>query len=133
MSSYTLQELCSQVDLPIRTVRYYVQIGLLAKPEGETRAARYGSEHLRQLGLIKQWSQSGLSLERIRELLQQQTTPALPLRPAPLGSVEVKSHVQVAPGLEIVIDPARAGLSSTQLRHLIQGLAALHAKVTSPP
>ncbi len=50
---YPLAELCVLADLPPRTVRYYVQIGLVNRPQGETRAARYGSTHLEQLLLIK--------------------------------------------------------------------------------
>lgn len=53
VNDYTLKELCAKVDLPIRTVRYYVQIGLIDKPEGETRAARYGDTHLDQLGAVE--------------------------------------------------------------------------------
>ena len=41
--SYPLAELVVLADLPPRTVRYYVQIGLVDRPEGETRAARYGA------------------------------------------------------------------------------------------
>ena len=47
--SYPLADLCVLADLPLRTVRYYVQIGLVDRPEGETRAARYGARHLEQL------------------------------------------------------------------------------------
>ena len=68
--SYPLSDLCVLADLSPRTVRYYVQIGLVDRPEGETRAARYGATHLEQLLLIKKWTAAGLSLERIRELLQ---------------------------------------------------------------
>ena len=46
--SYPLAELCVLVDLPPRTVRYYVQIGLVDRPQGETRAARYGAVQLEQ-------------------------------------------------------------------------------------
>ena len=41
----TLDELAALVDLPKRTVRYYIQLGLVDRPEGETRAARYGPRH----------------------------------------------------------------------------------------
>ena len=37
---FTLDELGSLVDLPRRTVRYYIQIGLLDKPAGVGRGAR---------------------------------------------------------------------------------------------
>ena len=73
--TYSLQELAALVELPERTVRYYIQLGLVDRPEGETRAARYGERHLEQLLEIRKWQRAGLSLERIfREL------PAVPLR-----------------------------------------------------
>lgn len=132
MNDYTLKELCAKVDLPIRTVRYYVQIGLIDKPEGETRAARYGLAQLEQLDRIKKWTAAGLSLERVRELLHDSPGHGLPLRgPAP-GSLEVKSHLYIAEGVEVVLDPARAGLTSETLRQLARGIAALYAEIAKP-
>ena len=64
--SYPLSELCVLAGLPPRTVRYYIQIGLVDRPQGETRAARYGARHLEQLLQIKKWTAAGVSLERIR-------------------------------------------------------------------
>ena len=118
---YTLNELCSLVDLPIRTVRYYVQIGLVDRPQGETRAARYGSKHLEQLLLIKKWTAAGVSLERIRELLHG-GPPPVPARERAIGSVSVCSHLAVAEGVEVVIDPQRAGLSPEAVRQFVQGV-----------
>ena len=83
---YSLDELAALVDLPKRTIRYYVQLGLVDRPTGETRAAYYTSAHAEQLIAIRKWSASGLSLERIRELLSGAEAPApadrghLPLR-----------------------------------------------------
>ena len=73
--SYPLADLCVLADLTPRTVRYYVQIGLVDRPEGETRAARYGPQHLEQLLLIKKWTAAGISLERIRDLLKGEEAP----------------------------------------------------------
>lgn len=53
---FTLNELCILADLPVRTLRYYVQNGLVDHPEGETRAARYGARHLEQALLLKKWT-----------------------------------------------------------------------------
>ena len=68
--SYPLSDLCVLADLSPRTVRYYVQIGLVDRPEGEPRSARYGATHLGHLLLLKKWPAAGLSLELIPELLQ---------------------------------------------------------------
>jgi DNA-binding transcriptional MerR regulator len=118
-ASYPLADLCALTDLPPRTVRYYVQVGLVDPPEGETRAARYGARHLEQLLLIRKWTTAGVSLDRIRELLHGADAP-VPSRPPAAGTVEVRSHITVADGIEIVIEPGRAGLSSEQLRGFIR-------------
>ena len=76
--TYSLQELAALVELPERTVRYYIQLGLVDRPEGETRAARYGERHLEQLLEIRKWQRAGLSLERIRELVEPSVGRALP-------------------------------------------------------
>jgi DNA-binding transcriptional MerR regulator len=136
--SYPLTDLCVLADLPIRTVRYYVQVGLVDRPEGETRAARYGAKHLEQLLLIKKWTTAGVSLDRIRELLQGAPAPVSPRQKA-IGSVEVCSHLMVADGIEVVIEPSRAGMSSEQVRNFIKGVMAVFAQVSgeqatdSPP
>lgn len=119
--SFTLDELCTLTDLPRRTVRYYVQIGLVPRPDGETRAARYGERHLTTLLRIKQLSADGVSLERIREVLEGAEAPVA-ARARQAGQVEVRSHVQLAPGVELVIAPADADLSPEQVRALIREL-----------
>jgi DNA-binding transcriptional MerR regulator len=127
--SYQLTDLCVLTDLPPRTVRYYVQLGLVDRPEGETRAARYGAAHLEQLLLIKKWTAAGLSLDRIRELLHGEQPP-VPPRARAIGSVEVRSHLMVADGVDVVIEPGRAGLSPEQVRHLIKGVMQVFAQVS---
>ena len=127
--SYPLADLCVLADLPPRTVRYYVQMGLVDRPQGETRAARYGALHLEQLLLIKKWTAAGLSLERIRELLHSEQAP-VPPRARAVGSVEVRSHLMVADGVDLVIEPGRAGLSPEQVRRFIKGVMEAFAQVT---
>lgn len=114
--AWTLDELAALVELPRRTVRYYIQIGLVDRPDGETRAARYGQRHLDQLTRIRRWSEAGLSLERIRELLAGDTDAPVPPRPRRPGTVEVWSHLVVADGIELQIEPGRAGLAPEQVR-----------------
>ncbi len=38
--TFSLDELAAVADVPRRTVRYYIELGLLEGAEGETRAAR---------------------------------------------------------------------------------------------
>ena len=118
---FTLDQLCTLADCSKRTVRYYMQLGLVDRPEGETRAARYGRRHLEQLLQIRQLSESGLSLERIREIQKGDTPPVSPKVRAP-GSVQVLSHVWVAPGVELQIDPQEAGLPPEDLHNFVQAV-----------
>lgn len=126
--SYPLSELCALADLPIRTVRYYIQVGLVDRPSGSTRAAVYGPKHLEQLLLIKKWTAAGLALERIRELLDG-AEASVPPRPATPGTVEVRSHLTVADGIEVVIEPGRAGLSPSQARALFKAVMDAYTEV----
>jgi len=130
--TYTLRELCARVDLPVRTVRYYIQEGLVARPEGETRAARYGESHLDQLLKIKKWTAAGLSLQRIRELLVEEDGEP-PVSRRARGTVEVLSRLYIAEGVELLIDPVRAGLGPEQVRALSRAvMQAFDATVTTP-
>ena len=120
-TTFTLDELCTLSDTPKRTVRYYIQIGLVDRPIGETKAAYYLTEHLDQLLKIRQLSQAGISLERIREVLSGEAPPVPPRQRKP-GSVEVRSHLFIADGVELEISPEQAGLSPEQVRALVRAV-----------
>lgn len=133
--AFTLDELSALAELPRRTVRYYIQIGLLERPTGVGRGAHYNERHLDQLLEIRKWTQAGLSLERIRELLSPQSNDAALPPPPPLprrrAAVEVWSHVVLDDGVELRVDPKRAGLSPEQMRALAQGVLELYSKIRS--
>ena len=131
LPSYTLNELCVLAGLPVRTVRYYVQTGLVDRPQGETRAARYNARHLEQMLLIRKWTGAGVSLERIRELLGGSDMNP-PARAVVAGAVEVRSHIIVADGIEVVVDAGRAGMSPDQVRRFASAVMAIHADLVSP-
>ena len=119
--TFTLDELCALVSLPKRTVRYYIQLGLLERPVGETRGAHYLSSHLDTLLRIRQLTEAGISLERVRSVLSGEPA-AVPPRPKLPGAVEVRSHVFIAPGIELQVAPDEAGASPEQLRALARAV-----------
>jgi len=123
--TFTLDDLCTLSDTPKRTVRYYIQIGLVDRPIGETKAAHYLARHLDQLLKIRQFSDAGISLERIREVLSGEAPP-LPPRQRQPGSVEVRSHLLIAPGVELQISPEEAGMSPEQVRALVRAVIKAH-------
>ncbi len=116
----SLQQLCERAEVPGRTVRYYIQKGLLPPPEGEKRGAWYGERHLADLLRIRHWQETGLSLDAIATLLTAKSEPPIaPLRP---GAVEVRSHLVVSEGVELVVSPDRARLTQEQIRQLFRAV-----------
>jgi DNA-binding transcriptional MerR regulator len=69
---YSIGELAGSAGVSRRTVRFYVQRGLLPAPLGLGRGQHYGGEHLRALLEIKQLQLRGVSLDEIREHRQGQ-------------------------------------------------------------
>ena len=65
-----LPELADRAGVSIRTVRYYLQQGLLPKPEARGPGAHYTEEHLDRLLLIKRLQREHLPLAEIRRVLE---------------------------------------------------------------
>ncbi len=129
-SRLSLAEVCGLTGMSMRTVRFYIQKGLVDRPVGERKAAYYTPEHVRQLLQIARWKGAGLSLEAIGALMRAEGEPsAVPVpEPAP-GSVQVWSRVMLGPGVELHLDPSRAGLSGEQVRELAEGVLDLLAEM----
>ncbi|WP_088278460.1 helix-turn-helix domain-containing protein [Ideonella sp. A 288] len=128
----SIDALASLAGVTPRTVRFYIAEGLLDRPLGEKRGAHYGRRHLEQLLLVRRWTDAGLSLDRVRELVAGAPEDPPPRAAAP-GSVQVWSRVTVADGLEVHLEPGRAGLSPEQLRALVRGITALYRQVRAAP
>lgn len=66
MNEYTIAELAELGGVSRRTVRFYVQEGLIPAPTGLGRGAHYRKEHLEALLRVKSMQERGLPLEEIR-------------------------------------------------------------------
>lgn len=118
---FTLEELSTLTGFPRRTIRYYMQSGLLPGPEGANRGAYYLPDHLDRLLEIRKWQQAGIGLRRIRELLTgTDSLSAVPDKTPVPGEFAVRSHVFLRPGAELVIDPAESGMSPEEVRDMVQ-------------
>ena len=124
----SLDDLASLTGVTARTVRFYIQQGLVSRPEGAKRGAFYLQRHVEQLLMIRRWTDAGLSLDRIRELVAGAPEDPPP-RAAKAGSVEVWSRVTLADGVEIHLEPGRAGLSPEQVRALVRAVTAAYRDV----
>jgi DNA-binding transcriptional MerR regulator len=125
--TFTLDELAALVDINTRTIRFYIQKGLVDRPEGLAKGSFYTHRHLEQLLAIRKWKDAGLSLERIQELIGEESAdlsaqPIPPPRRKRPGAIEVWSHIHIADGVEVHIEPQRSGLSPEQVRRLSRAI-----------
>ena len=127
---YTAEEVAALANVPRRTLRYYIQLGLVDPPEGETRGAYYTWKHLGRMLEIRRLTEPGVSLERVREQLKHGPAQRAAAAPAALGSIAVKSHIMLADGVELVIEPGRAGLTPENLRRFAREVLAAYARLS---
>jgi DNA-binding transcriptional MerR regulator len=126
--TFKMDELAQLTDLTVRSIRFYIQKGLLERPVGDGRAAHYTTSHLERLMEIKKLSAAGVVLERIRDILTGAESP-VPPRPRVPGTVEVRSHILLAPGVELQINPAEASWSPEKIRSLAREALTLAQKI----
>jgi DNA-binding transcriptional MerR regulator len=94
---YTIDQLSEFTGFTRRTIRYYIQEGLLGPPAGRGRGGFYYDSHLQKLMQIKYLQERGLGLTAIMELLKAG-------EPEPVSYPrEVWVKYQVIPGLEISV------------------------------
>jgi DNA-binding transcriptional MerR regulator len=129
VKTFSLDEIAVLAELPRRTVRYYIQCGLIDRPQGIGKGAFYSERHVEQLLLVRKWQLAGLSLERIGELLKQPDDGPLPPMPRRAGTVEVWSHLVVADGIELTLEPGRAGLTPEQVRAFFRAVSQAYAQI----
>ena len=126
---YGIEELADLAGVTRRTIRFYVQEGLLPVPLGRGRGRHYGPEHLKRLLEVKALQERGVPLDAIRTGL---TTPAavaraLRVEPAdgptlvaggPLRSAW--SRLEILPGVELHVSSAWRLPSPGRLRDLAE-------------
>jgi len=96
---YSVGDLADLGGVQRRTVRYYVQEGLLPTPHGVGRGNHYGPEHLERLLKVKTLQEGGRSLDEIRRILNQKAKAHD--EPAPAPERSVWRRITLAPGVEL--------------------------------
>ena len=123
-AAYAIGDLATLGGVSRRTVRYYVQEGLIPPPAGLGRGNHYGPEHLAALLRVKALQEDGQTLDDIRRALsgrgprsapahEPRTTTPPPDRPALARSLW--RRLSIAAGVELHIAstvdlPSRAAL-----------------------
>ncbi len=75
-TGYSAAELARAAGIAPRTVRHYVAVGLLAKPEFRARRTTYGREHLVRLLAIQKLRAQKLGIGEIKRRLAKASVEA---------------------------------------------------------
>jgi DNA-binding transcriptional MerR regulator len=113
-ATYGVEELAERGGVSRRTVRYYVQRGLLPPPLGLGRGDHYTEEHLTTLVRIRELQEAGVSLEDIAARLRGDEAPEAAEASARMQSTWTR--VELARDVELHVRGRR--LSDEQIRKL---------------
>lgn len=121
---YGIEELAALGGITRRTVRYYVQEGLLPAPLGVGRGRHYGEEHLARLQAVKALQEKGLSLEEVRRELERGRgrgrASAAAAPPEPAVARSAWTRLEVVPGVELHVSGQRRLPPPGRLRELAE-------------
>lgn len=122
---YGIEELADLGGVTRRTVRYYVQEGLLPAPLGVGRGRHYGEQHLERLLKVKALQEQGMPLASIREVIdggsqrRMMTEMAAEAAPAALPRSSW-SRLELVPGIELNVSSAYRLPSPGRIRELAE-------------
>jgi DNA-binding transcriptional MerR regulator len=125
-SKYTMEEICEATGIPRRTIRYYIQEGLLAPPAGRGRGGFYNDSHLARLNEIRSMQERGMRLAGIARALQGEAEPSEP------GNDEhtpreriVMARYQVSPWLSVEVRRDMEEQEARKVQEIIRFARAL--------
>jgi DNA-binding transcriptional MerR regulator len=118
LKQYTMKELSAFVNMTARNIRFYIQQGVVDKPEGANKGAYYIDKHLQQLLIVKKYKENGVSLERIAQIIHQKENSSNINFQIPSGNIEVISRIYLHDGVELTINPERSGFTQADIREL---------------
>lgn len=66
----TIEDLANQSGLPLRTLRFYIQEGILQGPDTRGKFARYSQQHLDRIELIRRLKDLRTPIQEIKQMLE---------------------------------------------------------------
>lgn len=120
---YAIGDLAILGGVSRRTVRYYVQEGLIPPPLGLGRGNHYTDDHLQQLLRVKAMQEAGRTLDEIRQELARGRWSARSSEPVPADLAlprELWRRIVLAPGVELHVAGSVGLPSPGALRELAE-------------
>ena len=72
---YSIGELAALTGVTRRTIRFYVQKGLLQPPLGRGRGKHYTDDHLERISRIRELQKDGVALDRMEQTVLEEAAP----------------------------------------------------------
>jgi len=92
-----IHELAERAGISVRTIRYYIEEGLLPQPAYQGKYSYYTLNYLDRLELIRRLKDSYLPLREIREIMSSLTDDQIRIRLKELPPLSPKFSAQSAP------------------------------------
>lgn len=117
---YNIETLAKKADVTIRTIHFYVQRGLLPRPEGGGRGHYYTDVHLERLKQIQKWREQGVPLEKMKEEFsgERNWSVATTATPASTEYTNTSHWTRINFGKDIEINFRRGALSPEDVNAL---------------
>ena len=110
---YTIEELSELTGFTRRTIRYYIQEGLLDPPAGRGRGGFYYDSHLNKLMHIKALQGEGLRLAAITQLLGSEQSDHKQ------HAAQVWTKYEIAQGIEINVLNDKENISVSKINKIL--------------
>ncbi len=123
---YSIGELAQATGVPRRTIRYYVQLGLLLPPKGAGRGHYYEQGHYERLVRIRELRDRGFSLDRVGAASSGREDDA------PVPEVEMLTRIQLADGIHLTVGGGRRPPNARQIRELTEAVARIFDATDAP-
>ncbi|MDP2156938.1 MAG: MerR family transcriptional regulator [Nitrospirota bacterium] len=117
--NYTIDDISSLSGYPRRTIRYYVEIGLIEPPAGRGRGGFYNDSHLSKLHRIRAHQDKGIGLASITSMLKAEG----------IGMEESNRDIwvrfDIAPGIEISVRKDREERDRKRINEIVRMAKAI--------
>jgi DNA-binding transcriptional MerR regulator len=117
----SIGELSERTGVSRRTVRFYVQRGLIDAPIGRGRASGYDSRHVEQILRVRGLQRAGLELQHIQNLPEAAAATAF----AGVRPPQVVVRLAVAEGTVLEVDASRRQPNPAILEELARACRAI--------
>lgn len=130
MNDYSIEQLVELTGFARRTIRFYIQQGLVEAPFGARKTPRYTQKHVEQLLKVRQYKEAGINLKRIAQLLNSGSdSNAGQEFIDKAGSVSLISRIHVGNGITLDIDRNQCSLNDDHIRNLASEIHSLITKI----